>query len=152
MNNNVTIDFTVTGNYSIGRIVVTDRGGFASLNHTYPQYLYTDLDDPQHNPNLERRAYKAAWLTNAFTMVYWNITNPKDYKTGRSSFSYMNSTVGKEFELDSKDDTNPFNAIKLDTAWGGTQGLTGDSYIRDIQPDSVNPFGLSSTNWSDVRM
>ena len=151
LNNNVTIDFTITGNNSLGRLVMTDRGGFANLNKTYPAYLYTDLDDPQRNPNLERRAYKAAWLTNAFTMLYWNITNIRDNKTSHEkTFSYMNSTVGKEFGLRvGNEESSPFNAIKLDSTWGRT-GLTGDSSLEDIEPGSVNPYGLTSSNWSTI--
>ena len=52
-------------------LMLVDQGGFTNLNHTYPYYNRTD---PQQDPDLLGRAYKAAWLNNAWTMMYMNVT------------------------------------------------------------------------------
>ena len=73
VNTKLTIDFTVTTNGSIQNLVLTDRSGFKNLNNTYPHF---DPYTAQSNPDLYGRAYKAAWMSNAWSMLCWNITKP----------------------------------------------------------------------------
>lgn len=66
---NLTLDFSIpTGLFTdnIANLTLTDRGGFSLLIQKYPEY---DLSDTQQNPDLLGRAYKAAWMNNALTMV-----------------------------------------------------------------------------------
>ena len=60
---NLTLDYTLasTVNYTIvvQDLVLTDRGGFANLQHIYP---YLNLSDTQADPDLYTRAYKAAYV------------------------------------------------------------------------------------------
>ena len=69
---NTTIDYTVASNpnstVSVVDLVLTDRGGFVNINRSYP---LIDLSDPQKNAKLYERAWKAAWMTNAWTMLYY---------------------------------------------------------------------------------
>ncbi|OJJ50685.1 hypothetical protein ASPZODRAFT_162625 [Penicilliopsis zonata CBS 506.65] len=70
-NINLTLDFTLSKYASQGspdapaNLVLTDRGGFANLDHEYPEW---DRSDPQNRPEPEQRAYKAAWSNNAYSI------------------------------------------------------------------------------------
>ena len=140
---NLTLDFTVssdlTGNFA-QNISLVDRGGFTNLNHTYPYY---DHDNAQQNPDLKGRAYKAAWINNAMTMIYLNVTNPKNETSGLKSFSYLNSTIGKEFPLPYST-LMQYDALGISSTFGDYLGLsTSDG-------NYTNPFGIDSGNFSDV--
>lgn len=67
---NTTIDFDMiiesNNQYGYGNPVLKDAGGFVNLNQTWPEI---DLSNPQADPNLRGRAYKAAWMLNAYTML-----------------------------------------------------------------------------------
>jgi len=69
VNLNVSIEFKVPYNSydssSLENITLVDNGGFANIVPKYPE---VDLSDTQAHPNLQDRAYKAAWLVNAYTM------------------------------------------------------------------------------------
>lgn len=95
---NITVDFTIPDysyNSSMSDVKLTDHGGFSKLNTTYPQY---DRSDPQRNPDLYGRAFKAAYLHNAYTMLLLNVTNPRT--ATMEPWSYMNSKEGKSFPVD----------------------------------------------------
>ena len=70
VNTNITIDFDINVNSNQTAIavnpVLTDRGGFLNLVEEYPKI---DLSNSQSNPKLQERAYKAAWMLNAYTML-----------------------------------------------------------------------------------
>ena len=77
------------------RLNLTDRGGFVNLNNIYPRWK---RDDTQQNPDLWLRAYKAAWVNNALSMAFMNVTSIYD-TTSLKAFSYLNSTMNKTFPL-----------------------------------------------------
>lgn len=144
---NLTVDFTIVRNSNLSSSLtdfrLTDRGGFANLNHTYPRL---DLHDPQENPDLYTRAYKAAWLHNAYTALYFNVTTFSDEAKGIKAWSYVNSEIGKTFKL--SDDKiyglSGVSSLTLTLDFGG--------YIQGV-PDNItnfNPFHISSSNYSDI--
>lgn len=148
VNTNLTFDFTINSNASedfngqLSELWLTDIGGFASLNQTYPYY---DRDDTQANPDLQARAYKAAWLNNALTMVYLNVTNPNDSLYGNTSFSYLNSSYGKRFELP-RGDTQNFNTMSIDSDFGSYL----EQAIGSVGGTYPNPFNITSVNFTDI--
>lgn len=95
VNTNITLDYRIAPVQNFTKplldLVITDRGGFANIIKQYPS---ANLTDTQAFPDLYTRAYKAAWMTNTFTMLYFNVTNIRDQKTGRAPFSYLDSHVG----------------------------------------------------------
>ena len=113
---NVTIDYQITpapnSSASVTNLVLTDRGGFVNLNHTYPE---ANLTDTQKNPDLWTRAYKGAWMTNAYTMLYYNITNPRNGTT--KSFSYVDSILGKTFPLANQGSPSYYDSLGVDNLW-----------------------------------
>lgn len=147
---NLTLDWEINmnssaaGNGSFSGFWLTDQGGFVDINRTYPYYNRTS---PQETPDLEGRAYKAAWLHNAWTMMYMNITNPNNSTYGNKSFSYMNSEKGKRFELP-RGSTLTLDGLglgyKFDTYLGlsSSFGLNGGSY--------PNPFKVKSDDFEDI--
>lgn len=152
---NLTIDFTVankneTLNATDGTaaIFLTDRGGFANLNHTYPYY---DRDHADTNPDLRVRAYKAAWMNNAWTMLYLNVTNPNNSTYGNKSFSYVNSQIGKTFEMPTGGSLSPQNALGVSTEWGNY--LSGSVLASSGEPGAYpNPFNITRDNFTLICM
>ena len=148
---NITLDFmipatteelSIADNY-IFRLNITDRGGFAQLNHTYPHWEKTDT---QTHPDLQFRAYKAAWLSNALTMAFMNITNFANDTTGIKAFRYLNSALNKTFPLHYKDGemvTALFHVspstLRISTYWGDY--LEGS----DKRVSNVSTFGNITT-------
>src|SRR2546421_3753246 len=122
---NLTFDYTVSvvfGNRSVSTTVndflLTDRGGFSQLNHTYPE---ANVTDAQENPDLYGRAYKAAWINNAYTALYFNVTDINDPSLHTRAWSYLNSYVGKTFPVPAPDSTTlngAMPALSISTNFG----------------------------------
>lgn len=169
---NLTLDFAIpemkTAYFgSAENLVITDRGGFVNLNQTYPQW---NRDNVQDNPELWLRAYKAAWLSNALSMVFMNVTPFTNETLGTKAFSYLNSSLGKEFTL-SYPDGEPANSLYtvdadklkitssfgnyisgLDTGVSNYSELTNTTYnFTEKEPLYKNPFRVQSLNFSDAR-
>jgi hypothetical protein len=103
---NLTLNFTIatTPNTStiITNLVLTDRGGFANLHHTIPEF---NISDPQRNPDLFGRAYTAAWLNNFYTALYYNVTDESQ------AFTYLDSFVEKTFPLPVPSGSEGFDSL-----------------------------------------
>ncbi|KAJ8118695.1 hypothetical protein OPT61_g386 [Boeremia exigua] len=102
---NLTIEFQIpattnekaaTGSLEVMNLHLTDRGGFVNLKPEYPVW---DRADTQQAPELQLRAYKAAWLNNALSMAFMNITNVRNNTTSTKAFSYLHSTMNQTFPL-----------------------------------------------------
>jgi hypothetical protein len=149
---NLTIDYTyqLNQNKSDGwtNVVLTDRGGFVNLNHTYPE---PNLTNPQINPDLWGRAYKAAWLNNAYTALWYNVTDANNASAGTHSFSYLNSEINSTFILPG----NFFEGLDSLVIGGDTYGSYLSDSMSGISNSSdpslqTNPFGITSNNFSDI--
>jgi hypothetical protein len=148
---NLTLDFILKDN--LGRassVVLTDRGGFADLNLTIP---HIDTSDPQKNVDLWMRAYKAAWMNNAFTMAYFNVTNPPP-----NDFSYLNSKVGQQFKLNENSTGVKADSLIATTRWSDFLGLDFLSFDSNFTDNSTssdtlypNPWQITSDNFTDIR-
>lgn len=154
---NLTIDFSLNfsssaPSSSMQNVVLTDRGGFANLIQTYPEYNH---DDPQSDIQLEQRAYKAAWLSNVMAMAYLNVTNPK---TGNysSAFEYLNSKVGQTFPLPQETFGTyafAYDAFVTTKTWGAWLNIPASPLnltTRSSSPTYPNPFHITSANFTDV--
>lgn len=97
---NLTLEFTLsaTGQSGFREFFLVDNGGFVNLNQTYPFY---DHDNAQNNPDIQARAYKAAYLHNAWSMAYLNVTSLSP------SWRYLNSTLGQKYPM--RIENNPLN-------------------------------------------
>ncbi|PGH13524.1 hypothetical protein AJ80_06274 [Polytolypa hystricis UAMH7299] len=148
---NLTIDFRIP---MVGErnkdVVLTDRGGFSNLNQDYPS---VDLDDTQANPDLLSRAYKAAYLNNAMTMMYMNVSNPRTEKL--DPWSYLDSKIGKTFSLDGNIFPR-YDRLGSQLRFGGYLDLplsprlnmTLNSTSGDDYP---NPFGITRQNFTSIE-
>jgi hypothetical protein len=154
---NLTIDYTfqMDKNNSNGwtDVVLTDRGGFVNLNHRYPE---PNLTNPQVNADLWGRAYKAAWLNNAYTALWYNITDAKNDSSGTQSFSYMNSEINSTFIIPTDNSTgSTLTGLDFLVIGGDTYGsylsdsATGISNYSDPS-SATNPFRITSNNFSDI--
>lgn len=146
---NLTIDFefpeeaTSFGYTDINR-VLTDRGGFVNINRTYPKW---DREDPQGHPELWLRAYRGAWVNNADSMLFMNITS------SGSPTRYFKSSLGQKFSLHGKDGKPAsrlnIKASSLQIADGfagylaGTDDGLGVLQSPQDKPLYTNPFNVS---------
>lgn len=141
---NLTIDYTLpTSNTSyIKDVALTDRGGFANLNQTYPYY---DRSEPQKTPDLLGRAYKAAFLFNSYTMMYMNITNPKTEEL--ESFSYLNSAVGDSFPIELSFELVRLAETPTGAAWGIQTRVPARIFSDRSNDTYPNPYNMSDVDF-----
>jgi hypothetical protein len=146
VNTNLTLDFTISVDEKdtafISELFLTDHGGFVNLNRTYPEY---NRDNPQKNPDLQGRAYKAAWLNNALSMLFLNVTNDNNSTYGAKAFSYLNSSLGTRFPMPFASGTDQFDALDITGNWG--------NYLFSLFGENVkyaNPFNITSDNFTEI--
>lgn len=116
--NNITVDFNVAakgdnlGGVTIKNLTLVDHGAFVNINTTNPM---ADRHGKSNKPDLQTRAYIAAWTTNALFTLTLNVSNPEGVPDEDSkAFSYINSEVGKEFELpDPEYDDSRFRSLDI---------------------------------------
>lgn len=155
VNTNLTLNFEMismndkTSN-TIGNLVLTDRGGFSQLNTTLPTL---EPVDGQTDPDLQQRAYKAAWLNNAITMLYLNVTNEKNKPVkGMKSFSYLDSAPGKTFPMPIASYLRDrYEGLRLSTEFGNylRLNLTSPNVSRGAL-NYPNPFNISQADFNDI--
>lgn len=158
----------------VSELVLTDRGGFANLIKKYPTW---QPGDTQKDPELYLRAYKAAWINNAWSMAFMNVTNLANQSDPNShAFEYLDSYVGKTFPLMSPNGTGlsgmsgslgpdflstssmyGYYLNDLDQGTGiynnGTSLYNFSSSFNEstsVPPLYTNPFGIDSTNFSSA--
>ena len=67
---NISVEFQIPYETTYGdfqNISLVDNGGFANLVTEYPR---VDVYNAQSVPNLRNRAYKAAWMANAYSKSF----------------------------------------------------------------------------------
>ncbi|KFX91614.1 hypothetical protein O988_07668 [Pseudogymnoascus sp. VKM F-3808] len=140
---NLTLDFTLQPDNTlpnfVDKIFLTDRGGFSSLNRTSPDY--TVLPNGQ-DLNLRERAYKAAWLNNFYTMLYFNVTDPD-----MSNITRVDAEQGLEFHIRS-DETSRFwvgqDVIRSSMVFGQYLNLDAPLPSGNKSDPHTNPFNVTS--------
>ncbi|EGE81766.1 hypothetical protein BDDG_04709 [Blastomyces dermatitidis ATCC 18188] len=149
---NLTMDFEISfsGTSTIQNLVLTDRGGFVDLNTDYPTY---DRFNSQSDPDLRGRAHKAAYLNNALTMIYLNVSNPRTKNL--EPFSYMNSEMNKAFPLEGNIRAYPDRFLTnqnfgsyLKLASRLTNSTVNSTGSGDDYP---NPFDITKANFSSIE-
>ncbi|PWI64238.1 hypothetical protein PCL_11358 [Purpureocillium lilacinum] len=144
VNTNLTFDFEISTNFSdlegYRNLVITDRGGFVDINTTY---LSFGRPKAQSNPDLQARAYEAAILNNAYTMITYNITDPGDDRIGRPPYSYLKSVSGAMFPLNA---TSPrqFASLRLSTQFGTFMDMAALKQYR-------NPYNVTPDTFKEVN-
>ncbi|KAL0941987.1 uncharacterized protein CTRU02_204750 [Colletotrichum truncatum] len=131
----------------VSKLRLTDRGGFVNLNTTYPYY---DHANAQSNPDLVARAYKAAYLNNVWTMMYFNVTTGNNKTTGAKAFSYLDSELNKEFPLKIDSLTN-YRAVGLSQKYGNYLSFTS-GLSTDKSANWSNPFGVDADKFKDAQL
>ncbi|KAH6666926.1 hypothetical protein B0J14DRAFT_192364 [Halenospora varia] len=151
---NITLDYTMSTeqnlSISIVDLVLTDRGGFTNLNQTFPE---ADISDKQKNPDLWMRAYKAAWMTNTFSMLYYNVTTMRNGTT--KPFSYLNTKIGKTFAVPYSGVPMTYDALQSDSTFQSHLKLSSKIDNATVfSPADVmnatNPFNIQYRNFSSI--
>ncbi|KAJ4539556.1 hypothetical protein HRR80_007249 [Exophiala dermatitidis] len=150
---NVSVEFSITSNglYSneLANISLVDNGGFANL---VPKYPRVNVTNSQVDPDLQGRAYKAAWMVNAYTMMVMNLTRPNP-----NAFGYLNSKVGNKYPVTSDQTMGVrLNGIYITSSWFSL--LDPDAYLSNYTLADVpaanysNPWGITAYNYSDIAL
>ncbi|RSL81766.1 hypothetical protein CEP52_017127 [Fusarium oligoseptatum] len=116
-----------------------------SINKTDP------LDDQRNGvnqPDLKMRAYQAAWATNAFTMLFMNISNAGSTDSDTEPFEYINSDIGKEFKIPSLDFDANYLTLGLTKDFGNHLGVRATSGPSDLYK---NPWNITNENFIAIR-
>ncbi|KAG0637149.1 hypothetical protein HOY80DRAFT_908249, partial [Tuber brumale] len=71
VDNNLTIDFTVSSDLLLGDLRSTDRGGWVNLA---PDQLNFNQTNSQLDPQLWQRTFNGAWMTNKIAAQFFNLT------------------------------------------------------------------------------
>ena len=150
INTNVTVEYMIPWSEFLNQIVnvtLVDQGGFAEINTTYPRLEFYNT---QENPALLERAYKAAWLTNAYNMLYFNVTRPSPH-----AFSYVNSKVGQRYPIN-PEATTPFQSFSVTSDFSSLVNpqsyQSNDTYLTAESINYPNPFNITSENYTDISM
>ncbi|KAF7186099.1 hypothetical protein HII31_12560 [Pseudocercospora fuligena] len=155
LDTNLTLDYNITNSWrkTIDGLYLTDRGGFSPLSHIYPEY--GSYNDTSGNANLYARAYKAAWLHNAYIAIYLNVTNAPNGT--QKAWSYMTSEIGKQYRFGSpgSDDSGvgDVDALVVTPDFGNYVKPALDvSNSSGEDVNSVNPWGIGPSNWSTINL
>jgi hypothetical protein len=150
---NLTLDFTLPPGDATLRpknLVLTDRGGFSELNQTYPRY---DRTDPQQRPDLPGRARMGAYLFNAYTMAFMNITSLRTNDT--EAWAYMNSKIGDSFPVNLTSHPDPHMLLAMNT-WDFFSDLTIHLPNLNITSERnstyPNPFNITTADFTGISM
>ncbi|KAG0633515.1 hypothetical protein HOY80DRAFT_1104910 [Tuber brumale] len=121
VNNNLTIEFTIVGDYEIDNVRLTDRGGWVNLVHDRPNFNHSNS---QLDIQLWERAYKGAWSTNVIGAWFHNVTRNM-------------TSLGKSYSLMRDGYRPPSNPSQATTL-----------HIKDINGDWIegNLQGVSTYN------
>lgn len=114
------------------------------------------MTDPQQNQDLWHRAYKAAWLNNVYTALYYNITSDTNETLGTHAFEYLDSTLGKTFPLAGPPEGSSvgFDSLIITQTFGDYLQLGSlTAFDNSSSTDSgrpTNPFDINSGNFSEI--
>jgi hypothetical protein len=160
VNTNLTFEWTVPMNTSSSEVVdlvLVDNGGFINMNDTFPEL---DTTDAQEDPQLAYRAYRSAWLQNAYTALYYNVTNPGTSISGMKAFSYMDTELGRQIPMVKQ------NASGQASVWLNKRFSVGEfgGFIDELPSSPLsntstsfrlnvpeNPWQITSRNFSEAR-
>ncbi|CCX31912.1 hypothetical protein FPQ18DRAFT_119095 [Pyronema domesticum] len=151
---NLTFQFTSASSSrdtSVATYLV-DNGGFADLARSYP---YPGFWNDTQNVDLQARAYKAAWLSNAMTAIYLNITTAKglkdmDPKKGEKYLLRKGDTsFGSGLPVINKITMSAINGEYLDMAggFGNTSNTTG----LKLSPGAQARMSITSKNFTTAQ-
>ena len=118
---NVTLEYAVPGEDDfLAKPVqhLVDQGGFTSIARQDP-WDEGWYGDTQEDPQLQARAYRAAWTMNVLNMFYFDVSTP------RTNLSTIDSELGRKFAVN--------NTL------GGLSGQAGT--LMSLAKLSLNPYG-----------
>lgn len=139
INTNLSIDFEASNTGTVDGFlnrVITDKGGFVDLNITH---LPASRPKSQSNLDLQARAYDAAVLNNAYTMMILNITDRNNKSNNRMPYSYLKSKRGATFPI--KENSMSYSSLELSNKFGSyfyPAGLNLTHY--------PNPFNITNSD------
>ncbi len=129
----------------VSGLYIKDEGGFSALNRKAPvsSLLYPPSYNGQGEISLRDRAYKAAWLNNYMTLVYFNLTNPEmndirrlDAKPGMEIHSNSSATGNTGFSI-------AFQSVRSSVDYG-------EYLVLNKSQTSGNPYNVSRDQFSKV--
>jgi hypothetical protein len=168
VDNNIAFDYDLkqengTNKLGPGGVVyLTDRGGFANLNEAV-NHAGLPLTNSQENVHLRDRALFAAWKSNAYTMLYMNLTDDDHLKQWRG---YENAPIGTTYRFEDESSTD-FKSGKLGDILPEPGRITlrklgqhldlrsspeSDSKLENTNQIFSNPHNVTERLFSDLGM
>ncbi|PWW72588.1 hypothetical protein C7212DRAFT_286009 [Tuber magnatum] len=146
VDNNFTIDFTITADFSVDNPRLTDHGGWVNLVRDRPDF---GRADSQLDVQLWQRAYKGAWMANVIAASFHNIT--RNMTSLGKSYSLMegNSKFGlssyKNTEIDVRD---------MNGGWmrGGRKGIDTAKNFTAANTLCIGSAGADMSNITNVAV
>lgn len=130
---NLTFHFTLGDRAdNVTRVALVDNGGFSDLSSAYP---YPGVWNDTQNPDLQARAYKGAWISNALSAVFLNVTYP-------GNKGPKNTSKGREFSLG---DTGSLSAYTPDLNRFELSPIDGGYLNLGSKSNNVTGMNLSTT-------
>jgi hypothetical protein len=121
-----------------------------NINKTFPE---ANLSNPQENQDLWTRAYKAAWMANVYSMLWYNVTNPHNFTSGQGAFAYRDTFLGKEFPVVKLGTDGIYTSFGMDDTFNKHLNLGSGGPGNSSNPADgglPNPFKISNTNFTDI--
>ncbi|PKX99511.1 uncharacterized protein P174DRAFT_383269 [Aspergillus novofumigatus IBT 16806] len=150
------VDVNLTIEYQVAKsregytdIVLTDRGGFSNFPTEFSPLNWTTTHS-QDDSELLQRAFTAAWVNNFVSMIFMNVTNPRNYNgSGERAFRYLDSHQGKRFSL-SRGETGFGTAI---ISHPSLRSVPYGSYLdgTDMAVDGVNSSNSNIGNFTRYK-
>jgi hypothetical protein len=162
VNTNITLESKVPSEYdaSFGGVAVNlvDRGGFSNISRDIP-LRNSWYRDTQRHPDLEVRAYSAAWALNVLNMFFLNVTEP-----GKNMTAPIESYIGKRFAVNNSLSNAGYgeNSVALaalamvSTSPNGLINIPDeylDGNLSSFTYDSIyaNPHGIRDNNYTITK-
>ncbi|KAL2810044.1 hypothetical protein BJX63DRAFT_444927 [Aspergillus granulosus] len=121
-------------------ITLVDDGGFANLARTTPEIGRTI--NGQSDIDLRDRAYKAAWVNNYYTMLFFNLTDPDT-----DDITRVDSTEGQAFDMyeaSRKNFSIGFSSIQTNVNYGAYLDLN----LTTARNGTFNPNNVTAQHFA----
>ncbi|KAL3464523.1 hypothetical protein BJX64DRAFT_92228 [Aspergillus heterothallicus] len=121
-------------------ISLVDDGGFSDLERTTPDIARAV--NGQGDFDLRDRAYKAAWINNYYTLLFFNLTDPDS-----DDITYVDSAKGKAIDIykgSSKNFPIGFSSIQTNVDYGAYLDLN----VTGARNRTFNPFNVTAQHFA----
>ncbi|CUS07682.1 unnamed protein product [Tuber aestivum] len=145
VDNNFTIDFTVTQDRRVDSPRLTDHGGWVNLVRDRPDFVRADS---QLDAQLWQRAYKGAWMANVIAASFHNVTRNMT-SLGKSYSLEGGSTLGASSYRAATIGVGDMNGDWME---GSRKGIDTSKNFTNANTQCVGSGGADMSNITNVAI